>query len=1118
MKANNKPTPLLDLVVHSLPCAVAVLGAKGKLRQASEAWLSVFSSSLPCRDCVARGPARASCLDCLLDLVAVERRQEEQARLERFLRHNDPLFAMPLHLGHEAVVELQLRRLALPGVQLLLAVLSEAECNALLIERAERLRVLIDVMPDFLCFKDGEGRWLEANAAGLRLFQLEGVEYRGKTDKELAELSPRFRAAFLACQESDERAWSAAQEVRGEEIVAPPDGEPRVFDVYKLPLFEPDGRRKGLMVLGRDITSLKQAQERLERLTRQQQVIQSLLFLGFRRGSLAEILDKALARIVEIPWLPLLAKGTIFLVSDEEKDALRLVAERGGDEASRQHCRQLGFDHCFCASAAKERKVLFTPDLAASGLCPVKRKDKLGHYAIPIQLDDEFLGVLSLHVRPGHQPGKEEETFLTAVAHTLAILIDRCRAQERLIRSEANLAKAQRIAQLGYWEWVPGKDVFRASAELFRILDLPAQPSLSIRRLRRFVHPADRRRRFQAFKAALKAGRSYAVTYRIVRASGTVRVVHEEGEMVTGPEGELLRVFGTLQDVTELKRSEFQLELAAKVFEAAVEGITVTDAKARILMVNPAFTRITGYAAEEVIGKRPNILKSDRHDRAFYKAMWSQLLSEGAWQGEIWNRRKNGEIYPEWLSITAIKDGEGKTTHYVGVFYDMSQLRSYEEQLRFHAHHDALTGLPNRSLFLDRLRVAIAHAGRGQQRLAVLLVDLDNFKNVNDSLGHTAGDLLLQLAAKRITAQVTEDHTVARLSSDDFVVLLDQVADGRQAVQVAERIIEAMAEPFNLRVCEVTTTVSVGIALYPEDGRKADALLKNAELAMYQAKDKGKNTYQLFTKELDAQVTQRLFIEHSLRRAIERRDLVVHYQPKVSLTDGRICGAEALVRWQRADGNFVSPLEFIPIAEETGLVVQLGEQVLRRACEQAKAWLDAGHKDFVIAVNVSFRQFQQPDFPERVAAVLAATGLPAAHLELEITESVVMANEAETFALLDRLKALGVRLALDDFGTGYSSLSYLRRLPLHTLKIDRSFVRDIPEDKTCLAVAASIVELAHRLGLAVVVEGVENEVQLGFFWRQGAAKMQGFLFSPPVKAEVLQQMLAEDRRLPLPKG
>ncbi len=1102
---------LASLLQHiSVP--LAVFDDQGVLVHTNSTWRTITDGLLPACTCVAGSQAKPFCPDCLLAAIPVDRRRQIRTELKRLLAGEQTALSMPLSLDRERKAVLQLRRLDAGPPPLFLAALYGPDLNLHLLEKAERLRTLINAMPDILCFKDGEGRWLETNDAGLELFRLQGVDYRGKKDSELAEVSPFFRQAFLICAASDEQAWAAGKLIRSEEIIPQPDGDARIFDIYKVPLFEPDGRRKGLMVLGRDITALKVAREKLERLSRQQQVIESLLLLSFQHRKLPELLDQALARIVRIPWLPFVAKGALFLADDDGEPLLHLVAEQGLDPESRQRCRQVSFDFCSCGTAAKERRIIFTSHLADSGRCPDKAAGRHGHYAVPILLKEELLGVLTLHVQPEHQTSEEETSFLSAVANTLALLIDRCRFQERLARSEANLAKAQRIAQLGYWEWDPVKDILRGSEELFRIVGIPPETKISGARFLRFVHPEDQKRREQTVRDALAAGTAYGITYRLLRPTDEIRIVHEEGEAVRGEDGRVRRLFGTLQDITLLKWSETQLALAAKVFESAIEGITVTDADGIILMVNRAFTKITGYSAEEAVGKRPNILKSDRHDEAFYQAMWTHLLAHGQWQGEIWNRRKNGEVYPEWLTITAIKDDTGQTTHYVAVFHDMSQLRSYEEQLHFHAYHDALTGLPNRLLLLDRLQVAIGHAHRSEGRLAVLFVDLDNFKYVNDSLGHAAGDLLLQQVAERFKKNMAEDCTVARLGGDDFAVLIEQFTDERQAVQVAERIIEFMAEPFNLRVYAVTATVSIGIALYPVDGRQAETLLKNAELAMYEAKEKGKNTYHLFTKALDAQVVQRLFLENSLRKAVERQEMIVYYQPKVALADGVIRGAEALVRWQRPDGNFASPAEFIPLAEETGLIIPLGENVLRQACEQAGSWLDAGH-DLILSVNFSLRQFQQKDLPERVATILAETGFPAGNLEIEITETAVMANEEETVALMARLKQLGVRLALDDFGTGYSALHYLRKLPLDALKIDRSFVRDIPDDRDCMAIAAAILSLARDLRLAVVVEGVENEEQLAFFREHGAQEIQGFLFSPPVPAAEFAAMLASGRRL-----
>ena len=645
---------------------------------------------------------------------------------------------------------------------------------------------------------------------------------------------------------------------------------------------------------------------------------------------------------------------------------------------------------------------------------------------------------------------------------------------------------------------------------MYRIFGLPPEETPpTYEKFLNHVHPDDRQKVQDAVQNSLADKAPYSLNHRIIREDGALREVHEEGEVEYDAHGAPLRMFGIVQDITLLKRTEEQMNLAAKVFDSSIEGITITDAKGTIQAVNRAFSHITGYSPEEAIGQNPSILKSDRHDTEFYRDMWSTLLAEGKWDGEIWNRRKNGEVYPERLTITAITDEYDQITHNVAVFHDMSEIRSYEEQLHFHAYHDALTGLPNRLLMLDRFTVALNQAQRLHKQVAVLVLDLDNFKHVNDSLGHNTGDVLLQQVAQRLKEGIGTDHTVGRLSGDDFAILVEQCEDEQDAVRMAEKAIALFAKPFNLTIYETFVTVTIGITLFPSDGNDADTLLKNAELAMYRAKEEGKNKYQLFTQAMNAKVVHRLSLENSLRKALERDEFLVYYQPKVATATGRIVGMEALVRWQSADGRLVSPLDFIPLAEETGLIIPIGESVLRQACRDTKQWLQKKEK-LVVSVNLSPRQFMQENLVQTIMDILQETGLPASQLELEVTESAVMFNEQAALAKLFELKKTGIRLALDDFGTGYSSLHFLRKLPLDTLKIDRAFIKELPSEPNSAAIASAIIAMAQALHLEVVAEGVENVAQLAFLGRRNCAEIQGFLFSPPVTALAFSALVEKD--------
>ena len=496
----------------------------------------------------------------------------------------------------------------------------------------------------------------------------------------------------------------------------------------------------------------------------------------------------------------------------------------------------------------------------------------------------------------------------------------------------------------------------------------------------------------------------------------------------------------------------------------------------------------------------PN-LQSGRHDRPFYQAMWASIEQTGHWQGEIWNRRKNGEVYPQWTTLSAVRNDQGELTNYVGVFTDISQLKQTEARLERLAHYDPLTELPNRLLFQSRMEHALERAQRQGDQVALLLIDLDRFKDVNDSLGHPAGDELLQKVVERMRQRLRDEDTLARLGGDEFVVLLERLARPQDAGRVAQEIIDTLVQFFRLDSgAEVFISASIGISLFPEHGTTPRELTQHADAALYLAKDQGRHTYRYYTEALTRATQERLSLEARLRRALGRDELLVYYQPQVDIASGRIVGAEALVRWLDSNEDMIMPDRFIHIAEESGLIIPLGEYVLRTACREAKAWTDAGLPALRLAVNLSPRQFIHPDLVGQILGVLQETGFDPNCLELELTESALMSDGGEAAMLLKQLRGLGVRLAIDDFGTGYSSLSYLRHFPLDTLKIDKSFVRDIPDHRDDMEIATAIIQLAHILGFTVLAEGVETEAQLDFLREHGCDLYQGFLFSQPVPA------------------
>ncbi|WP_263144437.1 EAL domain-containing protein [Pseudomonas sp. RIT-PI-AD] len=610
-----------------------------------------------------------------------------------------------------------------------------------------------------------------------------------------------------------------------------------------------------------------------------------------------------------------------------------------------------------------------------------------------------------------------------------------------------------------------------------------------------WVNPADRARLVRLIQ---EQGRVEHFTVPIRHREGHIRLCELSAQsLLIGEEPFLLTI---ARDVTERHQMQERLKQAATVFQSTAEGVMITDTLQRISAVNPAFSEITGYAEAEVLGQSPALLASGRHDPEFYRAMWSQLAETGHWQGELWNRRKNGEIYPEWLTINSVRDDSGLITHYVAVFADISPLKQAEARLDHQAHHDPLTGLPNRLLFEERLKAALQPA-LPMSKGAVLFLDLDRFKHINDSLGHPVGDALLRSIATRLSTQLQEADTLARLGGDEFIILLPGVHQPSKVQQVTNSLLACFGAPFEVEQHDFFISASIGISLFPEHGRDVATLVKNADAAMYRAKAKGRNRAEFYTRELTFIATERMALENELRRALERDELCLYYQPKRCLTRGCLVGAEALVRWRHPVLGDIPPDRFIPIAEDSGLILALGDWVLQEACKQMRAWQDRHAPFGPLSVNLAGAQLGQAHIVERVDHLLKAYGLEAQRLQLEITEGFIMTQAEDALATLYALKALGVQLAIDDFGTGYSSLSYLKRLPLDTLKVDQSFVRGLPDDPHDIAITRAIIALAHSLQLTVIAEGVETEAQERFLAQLGCQHIQGYVISRPIPAE-----------------
>jgi diguanylate cyclase (GGDEF)-like protein/PAS domain S-box-containing protein len=567
------------------------------------------------------------------------------------------------------------------------------------------------------------------------------------------------------------------------------------------------------------------------------------------------------------------------------------------------------------------------------------------------------------------------------------------------------------------------------------------------------------------------------------------------------------------RDITDRWLAEREQRIAATAIESQ-EGIVITDVNNRIVRVNRSFTRLTGYSAIEAVGKTPAILKSGRHDQVFYQAMWAKLIQDKHWQGEVWDRRKNGEIYPKWLTITAVTDHAGQITHYVAAFSDLSEHKDALEAIHRLAFYDPLTDLPNRRLLNDRMELAMTMSARNRCHCAIMLIDLDNFKVINDTKGHGIGDRLLVEVAQRLKACVRQGDTVARLGGDEFVVMLEDLnpEEDKAAVQaesVGENIMKRLNQPYLLGGHEHHSSPSVGINLFSGIGLTSEEVLKHADVAMYEAKHAGRNTLRFFDPNMQALLEDRMMLESELRQALVGNEFKLYYQVQIDNRQ-KVLGAEVLLRWMHPQLGLIPPAEFIPISEETGLILPIGDWVLRTACLQLKKWSETPcTKDLVIAVNVSQRQFSQPDFVRQLCKILNQTGANPTLLKLELTESLVMHNVNETIKKMEALKVFGIRFSMDDFGTGYSSLSHLKKLPLSQLKIDQSFVRDITTDPSDAIIIQTIIGMANNLGLNVIAEGVETEEQLACLERLGCLAYQGYLFSKPVPLAEFEVLLSE---------
>jgi diguanylate cyclase (GGDEF)-like protein/PAS domain S-box-containing protein len=722
-----------------------------------------------------------------------------------------------------------------------------------------------------------------------------------------------------------------------------------------------------------------------------------------------------------------------------------------------------------------------------------KRKDGV---IFPVEVAANFVSFL------GHE-------YIVAFTRDIT---ERQKAKESLQRKQIMLARTEGIAHLGSWEWDVATDTVTWSDELFRIFQLnPAEGTPSFAAQAELYFPDDMQRLGEAVEAAVKHGIPYEMELRALRKDGATRICLASGYAELGPNGIASHLFGSLQDITDRKQAEGELRIAAVAFDSQ-NGMMITDPKGVILRVNSAFVRLTGYSAEEAIGQRPSILSSGRQDADFYQRMWSLLKEKGFWYGEIWNKRKNGRVFAEMLNITAISTPDRGITHYVGSFTDITEDKLAEAEIHRLAYYDPLTQLPNRRLLEDRLQQVLVSCSRNGKHGGLMMIDLDNFKSINDTLGHKIGDQLLQQVALRLTSCLRLGDTVARLGGDEFVVVLIDLSEHpenavMQIEVIGEKILASLNQSYQLDEHILHNTPSIGATLFDNHNETMEGLMKQADIAMYQSKKAGRNTLRFFDPAMQAAIELRSALEIELRHALNLKQLRLYYQPQVDVAC-RVIGVEALLRWQNPQRGLMPPNDFIPLAEDTGLILPIGIWVLETACAQLKIWAGDAHTcDLQIAVNVSARQFGQAEFLLQVQRVLEASCVNPARLKLELTESLMLENVESTIAKMQAIKLLGVSFSMDDFGTGYSSLSYLAQLPIDQLKIDRSFVHNLPGNSRDENITKTIISMGLGLDMNVIAEGVETAAQQTFLESQGCLVYQGYLYGKPMPVEQFETWL-----------
>jgi diguanylate cyclase (GGDEF)-like protein/PAS domain S-box-containing protein len=724
------------------------------------------------------------------------------------------------------------------------------------------------------------------------------------------------------------------------------------------------------------------------------------------------------------------------------------------------------------------------------------------------ELSDSEKKLIEL-INQAYEENDKERRF---IEHTLDVNSKELNEKNKtLSKTLTSLTEAQRLTRTGSWLLDLNNEVMEWSDELYRIFNFnpeEIQPSHSF--AIPFIHPDDLHLTDHELEQTRDKG-NFDSIYRLKLNNSDIKYVHEHREVITDKAKKPIFIQGTIQDITQQKRANEETHLYANVFKSSGEPILITDSYERIIAVNEAFIKTTGYTAEELYGKNPSILSAGETPDHIYQKMWSEINKTGFWQGEVKNRKKDGTVFPCWLSISASNNESGDILNYIGSFTDITEQKADQERIHYLAHHDSLTGLVNRFSLEERLEQAVHATKRHKNKLALFFIDMDRFKAINDTHGHQTGDELLKMVAQRLQDNIRESDIVARIGGDEFVVVITDIEEELSADPIARSLIKKLGEPYQINNKTVISSPSIGISIYPVDADKCSELMKSADAAMYHAKQSGRNNYQYFSAALNSDSNKHLLIENEIRLALENADFELFYQPQICTTDNRTCGAEALLRWEHAEKGFIPPDKFIPIAEQSGLIIPLGKWILEQACWQIQQWRDTYNVPFRVAVNISAQQLKSVDFVETVESMINKYEIEEGELELEITESTAMSDPDEAIIQLRNIRDLGVDLAIDDFGTGYSSLAYLKLLPIHTLKLDKTFVRDIESDSNDAEICSAAIALSKNLGLKVVAEGVENLTQRDFLISKKCDLLQGYYYSHPLPAVDAEKYIFEKK-------